>query len=36
LVLDDPDNLFKPVPPPVPPEAVFVSSDVPGAEIQAH
>jgi ATP-dependent Lon protease len=36
LVLDDPDSLFKPVPPPVPPEAVYVPAEPPGAEIQAH
>ena len=36
LVLDDPDSLFKPVPPPVAPEAVYVPSEPPAAEIQAH
>ena len=36
LVLDDPDSLFKPVPPPMPSEAVYVPAEAPGAEIQAH
>ena len=36
LVLDDPDNLFKAVPPPLTPESVYVPSEPPGAEIQAH
>ncbi len=36
LVLDDPESLFKEVPPPVAPEAVYVPAEPPGAEIQAH
>jgi ATP-dependent Lon protease len=36
LVLDDPDDLFKVVPPPVAPESVYVPSEPPGVEIQAH
>ncbi len=36
LVLDDPDSLFKTPPPPPAPEAVYVPSEPPGAEIQAH
>jgi ATP-dependent Lon protease len=35
LVLDDPESLFKEVPPPVP-ESVYVPSEQPSAEIQAH
>ncbi len=36
LVLDDPESLFKEVSPPVAPEAVYVPSEPPAAEIQAH
>jgi ATP-dependent Lon protease len=37
LVLDDPEGLFKPAPPPVPPEPAFVpEGELPEAEIQAH
>jgi ATP-dependent Lon protease len=36
LVLDDPDSLFKPAPPLVAPEAVYVPVEPPPAEIQAH
>jgi ATP-dependent Lon protease len=35
LVLDDPDNLFKAVPPPVPPESIYLPAAEP-AEILAH
>jgi ATP-dependent Lon protease len=35
LVLDDPENLFKAVPPPLPPESLYLPAGEP-AEIQAH
>ena len=36
LALDDPESLFKVVPPPVPPEAVYLPAAEQPAEIQAH
>jgi ATP-dependent Lon protease len=36
LVVDDPEDLFKPAPPPVAPESVYGPAKQPGAEIQAH
>jgi ATP-dependent Lon protease len=36
LVMDDPESLFKAPPQPVPPEPVYVPSEQPGVEIQAH